>query len=248
MEIVKEFSKFAYEYKKYNIIQKEVAKKLISILEKKNYENILDLGAGDGEVYKNLLNQNVNFEQFVALDFSSEMLKIHPESLNVTKICIDFNKKDSFSKFKNEKFNLLISSSALQWSENLNRVLSNISTLSDEYYFSFFTSNTFKTLHETVGISSPIYSKEKIIEALDILFIYEFEVKAYRLDFNSVHDMLRYIKRSGVGGGVKQLSYSEMKRLMREYPLKYLEFEVIFVKAKSKLESNSSQQRKCYNE
>ena len=47
---------------------------------------------------------------------------------------------------------------------------------------------------------------------------------------DSVHDMLRYIKRSGVGGGVKQLGYKEMKSLMLEYPLKYLEFEVIFVK------------------
>jgi malonyl-CoA O-methyltransferase len=42
--------------------------------------------------------------------------------------------------------------------------------------------------------------------------------------------MLRYIKKSGVSGGVKQLGYTEMKTLMLEYPLSYLEFEVIFVK------------------
>ncbi len=35
MEIVKEFSRFAYEYDKYNVIQKEVAKKLISLVKKK---------------------------------------------------------------------------------------------------------------------------------------------------------------------------------------------------------------------
>jgi len=43
--------------------------------------------------------------------------------------------------------------------------------------------------------------------------------------------MLRYIKQSGVSGGKKQLSYKEIKRVIKDYPLDYLEFEVLFVKA-----------------
>jgi malonyl-CoA O-methyltransferase len=45
--------------------------------------------------------------------------------------------------------------------------------------------------------------------------------------------MFNYIKKSGVSGGEKQLTYKQTKQLMKNYPLNYLEFEVLFVKAKS---------------
>jgi len=80
---------------------------------------------------------------------------------------------------------------------------------------------------QTAGITSPICSKEEI---LDALFEYEMEIEEYRLSFESVHEMLTYIKNSGVSGGTKQLSYKKMKKLILTYPLDYLEFEVIFVK------------------
>jgi len=230
MKIVEAFSKFAYEYNKYNIIQKEVAKKLTSFLKKDNYEKILDLGSGDGEIYKHLQNKNIKIKEFLAFDFSEEMLSLHPTNSCIKKVCLDFNEKTCFSNFSEKEFDVVISSSALQWSEDLKSIFMKISKLSSEYYFSFFTSNTFKTLHETANITSPIYSKEKIIDALDKTFIYESEIIQYRLEFDSVHDMLRYIKKSGVSGGVEQLSYSQMKALMVNYPLDYLEFEVLFVK------------------
>jgi len=230
MKIVEAFSKFAYEYNKYNVIQKEVAKKLTSFLKKDNYEKILDLGSGDGEVYKHLRNKDIKIKEFVALDFSEEMLSLHPTSSGIKKVCLDFNQETCFSKFREKEFDVLISSSALQWSENLKSIFMKISMFSSEYYFSFFTSSTFKTLHKTANIISPIYSQEKILDALNKTFIYESEIVQYRLEFDSVHDMLRYIKKSGVSGGVEQLSYSQMKALMVNYPLDYLEFEVLFVK------------------
>ena len=235
MEIVKEFSRFAYEYDKYNVIQKEVAKKLISLVEKKNYNKILDVGAGDGAVYKNLIEKEIPFNKFIAFDFSEEMLVIHPEAQSIKKICKNFNMPDAFNEFKNNEFDLILSSSALQWSNNLFSVLSSLSRLSSEYYFSFFTSNTFKTLHQTAKISSPIYSRTYLMNTLDKLFDYESETVHYKLDFTSVHEMLRYIKKSGVSGGMQQLSYKQIKALIANYPLDYLEFEVIFVKVKNKI-------------
>jgi malonyl-CoA O-methyltransferase len=230
MKIVEEFSKFAYEYNRYNVIQKEVARKLVNNLNSSSYDKVLDIGSGDGEVYKNLKNHNIEFNEFVALDFSKEMLDIHPAAKKIKKLCLDFNQMDISTLSNDKSFDLIISSSALQWSTNLFSVLSAIAQFSAPCYLSLFTSNTFKSLHRTINISSPIYSKEKIVEELDKLFIYEKEVERYTLHFNSVHEMLRYIKKSGVSGGVRQLSYSEMKNLMRAYPLDYLEFEVLFIK------------------
>ena len=44
--------------------------------------------------------------------------------------------------------------------------------------------------------------------------------------------MFNYIKKSGVSGGEKQLTYMQTKQLMKSYPLDYLEFEVLFVEAR----------------
>ena len=231
MKIVKEFSRFADEYNRYNIIQTEVAKHLISMLEKKRYGRVLDLGSGSGAVYKNLRESKTEFNHFYAFDFSEEMLKIHPSSDNLSKLCLDFNNRDSFLNYRENEFDLLTSASALQWSENLSSVLDSIHSLASESVFAFFTSNTFTTLHKTAGVKSPIYSKEFILDTLKDYYSFESEVKEYHLPFASVEKMLTYIKHSGVSGGTGVLSYREIKRLIREYPLGYLEFEVLFVKA-----------------
>ena len=56
------------------------------------------------------------------------------------------------------------------------------------------------------------------------------EVIRYSLSFDSVRDMFRYIKRSGVSGNRNVLTYKGTKRLMETYPLDYLEFEVLFIR------------------
>ena len=234
MKIVKEFSRFAEEYSQRNVIQMEVAEKLIGMLPKKRYKKVLDLGAGSGALYNFMLKEQVIFDKFTAFDFSKEMLSLHPKEKKVSLLCSDFNKSESFEKFSVNEFNLLLSASALQWSSELNSVLQNIAPLAPEHYYAFFTSNTFVTLHKTAGVSSPIYSEEYIKKILNSYFECEFELMEYRLAFNSVQEMLRYIKRSGVSGGSGKLGYRAMKNLMRTYPLDYLEFEVLFIKAKQK--------------
>lgn len=234
MKIVKEFSRFAHEYDRHNVIQSEVAKRLVSMLPHENYKKMLDLGSGSGAVYKNLIEHDIYVNEFIAFDFSEEMLQLHPNDNTIEKVCLDFNQIDSFLLYGDKEFDTIISASALQWSENLSSVLSSISHLAHEYYFAFFTAKTFSTLHKTAGIQSPIYTKESIESALRKFYNYEMDEAEYHLNFDSVQEMFRYIKRSGVSGGSAQLSYKQMKNVMNTYPLKYLEFEVLFVKARPK--------------
>ena len=234
MNIVKEFSRFACEYNRHNTIQSEVAKKLVSMLDKEHYHKVLDLGSGSGAVYCTMLEKDILVDKFVAFDFSSEMLRLHPINKSVNIVCSDFNKSSSFEKYSNNEFSILISSSALQWSINLTLVLDSISRLAPEHYFAFFTSKTFSTLHDVAGIDSPIYSKKEIIDSLGSYLIDSIEEVEYRLNFDSILEMFRYIKRSGVSGGAGVLSYKEMKMVMNNYPLDYLEFEVLFIKARVK--------------
>ena len=231
MNVIQEFSRFANLYETHNIIQSQVAKKLVDMIEYKDYKQILDIGCGSGSIYKNIIKSDISFEQFIVADLSQNMLEVHPSSSKIKKISLDFNDIKSFEDIGNDKYDIVISSSALQWSQNLDITLKEISKLSDKFYFAFFTSNTFETLHKTTRLKSPIHTKEFIEQHVNNYYNASFEVMNYQLDFNSVYNMLRYIKQSGVSGGKKQLSYKEIKKVIADYPLDYLEFEVLFVKA-----------------
>ena len=231
--VIQEFSRFAHQYDTYNVIQAEVAKSLAEQLPHTHYTTIIDIGCGSGEVYKNIEKADVSFDRFIALDSSEKMLELHPPGPKIEKICADFNKPETFETFALEEPSLILSSSALQWSIDLDFTLSEISQKASEAYFTIFTSNTFKTLHRTANVTSPIYSENVLRSTIEKYYTAMFEVKEYRLYFESVREMFNYIKKSGVSGGEKQLTYQQTKQLMKRYPLEYLEFEVLFVKARS---------------
>ena len=192
--VIQEFSRFAHEYNTYNVIQAEVAKSLVEQLPLSQYKTLIDIGCGSGEVYKNLEKNSVSFDHLIVLDSSPEMLEIHPSSEKIEKICADFNSLQTFESLSLEVGNLLLSSSALQWSKDLDFTLSEISKKSSHAYFAIFTANTFKTLHETAQITSPIYSEAVLKQTIKKYYSAAFELKKYKLYFESVRDMFNYIK------------------------------------------------------
>ena len=234
MNIVQEFSRFAKQYDNHNIIQSQVAKRLVSMIDYKSYTHILDIGCGSGSIYKNIIKTDISFEQFIGADLSLEMLNLHPNSSKIKKISFDFNNIKNFEQIKTFDYDVVVSSSALQWSKDLNFTLKEISKLSTQFYFAFFTANTFSTLHKTTKLQSPIYTKEFIQDSLNRYYNSSLEIINYQLYFNSVYEIFQYIKQSGVSGGKKRLSYKEIKQVIKNYPLNYLEFEVLFIKATKK--------------
>ena len=233
--VIEEFSRFAHQYDQHNIIQAKVAKIAVDKLPLNAYNRILDMGCGSGEVFKNLKDHDISFEEFVAFDSSQPMLDIHPTEKRVITVCADFNDRKFLKTLPSETYDLLLSSSALQWSRDLDFTLGKLVTLSKTFHAAIFTSGTFKTLHHVAHIKSPIYSAETVQE--NILKHYSdvsFELHHFTLSFESTREMFRYIKKSGVSSGEKKLSYRETKQLMGTYPLDHLEFEVLFVEAKNK--------------
>lgn len=228
---IKEFSRFSKDYNSYNQIQAKVAKQLIDKLPYDHYTAIADIGCGTGALYNCLISSEISFERFAALDASEQMLLLHPCDKKVITQYFDFNEPSSFTSIK-DKFDLVLSSSALQWSRDLDWTISQLAYMGDNFYGALFTSNTFKALHETASVNSPIYSADSIKKAFDRSYKdTQYEINRYKLYFDSKKDLFNYIKKSGVSGGEQKLSYKQTKTLMREYPLDYLEFEVVFVEA-----------------
>ena len=226
MKISSEFSKYATHYGSYNIIQNQVATKLLKSIKGKP-KRILDLGCGSGAVIGRV---DWEFEHFVGVDFAPGMLELHPKAKKIECIYGNFNDTMLFEQLKTYTFDYTISASALQWADDLEQVFQNIKELNTPVALAIFTSGTFKTINKTAGLEPLLRSRKELKRLQEAYFgDAKFEVVEYQLAFESVRDMFRYIKKSGVSGSRKLLSYKDTKRLMQEYPLNYLEFEVAFI-------------------
>ncbi|MFA6196224.1 MAG: methyltransferase domain-containing protein [Sulfurimonas sp.] len=228
MEISSEFSKYAVSYGSNNIIQNKVAKKLLQkVVHKPKY--ILDLGCGSGALCKDI---NWDYEHFCGVDFAQGMLELHPKSGKIACVHGNFNDINFFQTLLKDKFDFVFSASALQWAENLEEVFKNIKLLSAPIALAIFTANTFKTLNQTASLNPLLRTVDEVYKLQKKYFEADFEVVEYKLEFESTRDLFRYIKQSGVSGSRKILDYKQTKQLMREYPINYLEFEVVFITSK----------------
>ncbi len=225
MKIQNEFSQNAKAYNNFNVIQTKVAEELICTITDKP-ASVLDIGCGRGGMYKSI---SWTLDKFVGIDFAEGMIELHPEEKNVELFVKDFNDPTCFQNLDTYAFDRIVSSSALQWSDDLDRTFQHIATLNTPVTFAIFTSGTFKTLHETASIPPLLHSTEEVMRLSEKYFNAEYKVLKYTLEFDSVRDMFRYMKKSGVGGARNILSYKQMKKLMKDYPFNYLEYEILMI-------------------
>lgn len=231
MSVKNQFSKYAKQYKNHNIIQQIVAKSLVREL-KGQPKRILELGCGSGQVFNHI---DWDIEYYKAIDFSSSMCELHPKADNIEVKCYDFDTQAFLDEIKDNNYDVVLSSSALQWSKDLSKIVKHLSYITNEINAVLFTSNTFKTIQEISDRKSPILDEDSIKKAFSKHFECEFETIQYKLEFDNKKDLFDYIKKSGVSGGSASLDFKIAKRLFKEYKLNYLEFEVIFVKTVSKV-------------
>ncbi len=229
MSVKKQFSKYANQYNNHNIIQQIVAKSIVREITT-TPKRILELGCGSGQIYKNI---SWDVDYYKAIDFSSSMCELHPIGKNIKIECHDFDNISFHNSIKDEKFDIVISSSALQWSKDLSKIVKRLTSVSNEINVALFTSNTFKKIQDITKTNSPILSLDEIKNAFSKYCSCEFEVYNYNLEFDNKKDLFDYIKKSGVSGSSNKLSYKDSKLLLKEYDLNYLEFEVVFIKAKA---------------
>ena len=225
----KEFSKNASSYSEYNIIQKEVAKKVVSLVDFEP-QNILDLGCGSGEIYK-LIKWDI--KSFIAIDISKKMCELHPKNPLIKVINANYEDDKLYEELRKENFDMVISSSSLQWCSNLDDMAKKISKLSKNCVISLFCEGTFKTIYRQSGLKSFLPTYKEALKIFEKYFKIEFSIERYKLFFEDNISKFRYIKKSGVSGGKRRLGYKETKDLIKNYPLDYLEFEVLYIKGES---------------
>ena len=121
---IKEFSRHAYHYGEYTIVQKEVARYLVQGVHS-HPRSIVDLGCGCGEIYRNITWE---MDAFIGVDSSQEMISLHPTCKEVSIINTDFESLHVRQKLQ-PFYDLMISSSALQWSKDIEKMIEWITNL-----------------------------------------------------------------------------------------------------------------------
>ena len=159
------------------------------------------------------------------------MLELHPKAKNINFIHANFDDEKLFEQLKSFQCEYLISSSSLQWSTDLATLFQRIKSLNIPFALAVFTAGTFKKVHETAGLHSPLLSSQKVTELARSIFNVDTSSKLYTLAFDSKPELFSYIKKSGVSGTKRQLNYKQTKDLINNYPLEYLEFEVVFIRS-----------------
>jgi len=223
---IKEFSKQSNSYDSHTIVQKKVSSHLLSKINT-TPQKILDLGCGTGEIYRKI---SWAYESLVAVDAAIKMYESHPKDKNVKVLHVDFESEDFLEYMQDYiPFDIIISSSALQWSKNIEKVFNFSAKNSNEVAFSIFTDKTFKDIYDLSGMDIFLPNSNDLIKTANKYFDISYEVKTYRIDFEDNISKFRYIKKSGATGGKKKLNITQMKNLIKNYPHKYLEFEVLFM-------------------
>lgn len=221
------FDKEAKNYIFYSEIQNSIALELISKSMDSNIKKIVDLGAGSGNIARNINKYEIDY--FLGIDNSDSMLLLHPKNLrNIKKIDL---KNISFEYFEHyNDFDLIISSSSLHWALNLESIFKKIisnAKQDSKIAFSFFTNKSLESLHDFLYTTSPLLSVKSLEALLKKYFIGEIYISKITKKFTQKEELLNHLKHSGLLGG-GSISFTTKKKLKFDIPFLDINYEILF--------------------
>ena len=188
------FKKNFLTYEQNAIAQKESAHRLISLINRKNFNKVLEIGSYSGFLTR-LTIENINCQSYLALDIVEEsefaIKKINPK--------IDFLNYDVEEFNTSDKFDLILSNASLQWCNSLPDTIKKLKSFLDEkgiMALSIFQKGNLNEIKDAfgVGLNYPnlkeiknMFSKRAKIIELDKV-----------LQFATPVEILKHLKYTGV--------------------------------------------------
>ena len=223
----KEFTRFAENYQHLSTIQQKIAKELISKVSK-NTKTILDIGCGNGNLYNQI---SWEMDSFYGIDISKKMCELHPNKENIYIKEASFDDIEIYDFYRNKNIDIIISSSSLQWSQNIENIFKTLPLISPNISLSIFTNNSLKALLDGLNLKSFLLDESYIIKLIQEKYNVITHTKTYKKSFKTTRDLLSFIKQSGISGGVKRAKISDIKKVIQENKIKEASFEVLFIKS-----------------
>lgn len=236
-ELVKQqFSKNLTNYEENAVVQMIMAEKLVNLLPKKEYKNILEIGCGTGFLTK-LLNKNIKFDTYTTIDIVGEC-KDYIQSINPN---IDFIKGDIEKTKLTKKYDLIISNAVFQWITDFKEFINTLNTsLNDNGILAYttFGKENFIEIRKVGKVSLDYFSKLEIKELLSNYSIEHIEEETIIKNFENIKNMLMHMKKTGVNSlSEKTWSIKEVNAFIKHYKELYndnvsLTYNPIYVIAK----------------
>lgn len=237
--IQKRFAKNLDTYNDNAKIQKKMAERLLSFLDRKDFNDILEIGCGTGFLTQ-LVNDSFNFNTYTANDIVESCEKYVKEiNPKINFIPADIEKAVENS---DKKYDLIISNAAFQWVENLESFIKLLVSKLNEggiLLFSTFGPENFREVNFVLGKTLPYYSANELQEIVkDYKNIVEQEMHV--MAFKTPKDILKHIKSTGVNA-LEMVSWtkSDMQKFENGYNnfcsgIPTLTYHPIYVKIENK--------------
>lgn len=203
---IKNFTKKSFDralfYDEFTPIQQEMAQIISSNLGSGNFEDVLEIGSGSGYLTQSV---NINFKNYTCVDISENMINRLKEKLKGQNDYSFITSDAEYCEFLEKKFDIILSSSCIQWflyPEKTLRKLISLLREDGQIHFSVFIEPTFKELKLAnifSGFGSTLNLKDEnfyanIFKDLNLNYKYVCTKKVY---FQNVIEFLRLHKASG---------------------------------------------------
>ncbi len=190
--------RFAKKLESYNEnakIQKRMAEILLSYVENKSPQKILEIGCGTGFLSE-LVSKNLIFENFIAVDIVEDC-KTYIEQIS-NKIIFIPQDIEEFLKENNDTFDLIISNASLQWLESFEDTIKTLKERlnpNGELVFSTFGNENFREIYHVIGTTLKYYSLNELKEMFPDSNIYP---EIHIMAFENPKEVLKHLQLTGV--------------------------------------------------
>jgi malonyl-CoA O-methyltransferase len=213
-KIKKNFDNASKTYDSVATVQKHVARDLIDFLNQntniKNFNNILDIGAGTGFVTEILHNYNQN-AKYSLNDISEEMLRVSHKKLGHVDHKIIFGDIEDSEEAFQENYDLIVSNMSFQWINDLEKLLKKLTKHSKTIAFTTLGSKTFQeinNLYLKFNLKSPIKKYFTFTEMQNFIknifthskeYDISYKVNQYTIFCKNFFEYSKYIRNLGAG-------------------------------------------------
>ena len=199
------------------IIQNLMADKLLSLINRKSFKNILEIGSYSGVLTKKIV-EKFEFDSYLALDIVDSFDKIKNFSPKIKFQQVDVEKFET-----NEKFDLIIANASLQWCNDFSGTIDKLKSYLSKggiIAITTFASDNFYEIRETFNVSL----KYLTIKELESIFSPCATIiqEIHTLCFKNPRDLLKHLKLTGVNAISKNsLNYIQIKNSLKIIEEKY---------------------------
>ncbi|OGW33684.1 MAG: hypothetical protein A2X59_06990, partial [Nitrospirae bacterium GWC2_42_7] len=196
-QIARHFSRHAYDYEQLAVMQKDIADRLLKLIPEKEFSTILDIGCGSGYLCRQL-RKRFPAAEITGVDIAPEMIRVAKKADPIGNyICKDFMQMDPPKR----KYDLIVSTSALHWTEDINMALKKYHSFGSMMAYAVFVAPSLESMRKVfvrAYKSAGLSYKEHLIRFPDgkqMPFV--IESAEYKQDYNSWRDAFKAIKAIG---------------------------------------------------